>query len=763
MTIRTQRTPPSLRRAVYPLLLGLCVLLGAAYVQQPKREGQDVWRMGFDGVDSLRRVVARATKAGDEATLLKAKALLSWQLIRDESPYRQDSQGASLALEVIASPLIAQQPLAKLYAARTLAMIYRRKGDLYNEVLYSRMVADLGPQWMSDSVYAMFVNYEYAFTLYRLNLFDEIIPLERRAAQFFRATQQPEHEAGVYSHLGNVYDRLNQHDSARAYFNRSYALYVRYPIITSGVGKANVRVNQAELFIEEGQIDSAMAYLNEGLSFLPAGTAAAGVRSDILSNLALTYLKKQQPQRALALAEQALVYARQVPEDLAGRRDAYDLLYRSCIALGRPAEALAHYRDFIQLEQQLSASADRLAIAERDYQIRLSEQQTRLVERESALEASDTQRKTLIWGTGIGLVMLLALAYSHRITRLKNRRLNTQNSQIEQQKIALEASQRQLIDSNDELKRALEQLERTQDQLILNEKRSALGQLVANIAHELNSPVGTISAATQQSQHLSTALLSQLPRALDVLQGDDKARYLQLLDECLGDVHQLSTREERQRRTELIELLKAWNSPEELRPLAENLVRLRPSAPAAELLEVTTWLRQHPQRDMLIDSAADAAPRPTDVVASIETVLLIYHNALSRGVSVEGIYPSRPVLDLQVESIELVWSHLIRNAIQAMPPPDGGRITIRLDTTPEGYEFHFSDTGAGIAPEVLPKIFEPFFTTRPLGQGSGLGLYLVRRIVAQYDGRVSVASGAGGSTFTVFLPAALAGHDQQTS
>jgi signal transduction histidine kinase len=63
-----------------------------------------------------------------------------------------------------------------------------------------------------------------------------------------------------------------------------------------------------------------------------------------------------------------------------------------------------------------------------------------------------------------------------------------------------------------------------------------------------------------------------------------------------------------------------------------------------------------------------------------------------------------------------------------------------------------TDSGKGINPEIMPKIFEPFFTTKPAGEGSGLGLDIVKKIIEKHEGKIEIDSVPGSTTFTVSLP-----------
>jgi signal transduction histidine kinase len=105
----------------------------------------------------------------------------------------------------------------------------------------------------------------------------------------------------------------------------------------------------------------------------------------------------------------------------------------------------------------------------------------------------------------------------------------------------------------------------------------------------------------------------------------------------------------------------------------------------------------------------------------------------------------------QPDALNQVWTNLIHNALLAMQHQ--GTLTLSLRQQGEELQVAVADSGCGIAPELLPRIFEPFFTTRAAGEGSGLGLDIVRQIVTAHGGRIEVQSTLGvGSVFTVSLP-----------
>jgi signal transduction histidine kinase len=124
-----------------------------------------------------------------------------------------------------------------------------------------------------------------------------------------------------------------------------------------------------------------------------------------------------------------------------------------------------------------------------------------------------------------------------------------------------------------------------------------------------------------------------------------------------------------------------------------------------------------------------------------------------KNIHVQRQLPPEPVLfPINPARFQQIIMNLCLNAFQAMP--HGGQLTITLTSTP-GNEIalEISDTGAGIENENLDKIFDPFFTTKEKTQGSGLGLFVVKQIVSEYNGKIEVKSEPGkGTTFVVRFP-----------
>jgi signal transduction histidine kinase len=142
-----------------------------------------------------------------------------------------------------------------------------------------------------------------------------------------------------------------------------------------------------------------------------------------------------------------------------------------------------------------------------------------------------------------------------------------------------------------------------------------------------------------------------------------------------------------------------------------------------------------------------------DVVRSLETTLTILNHKLKQGVAVQRDYQQVPLLVNSFGSeLNQVWTNIIDNAIDAMHGK--GELRVRTYQQDGCVVVEIADNGPGIPEEVQPHIFEPFFTTKGVGEGTGLGLDTVQRIVKKHRGNIQVTSKPGDTRFQVWLPLA---------
>jgi signal transduction histidine kinase len=129
---------------------------------------------------------------------------------------------------------------------------------------------------------------------------------------------------------------------------------------------------------------------------------------------------------------------------------------------------------------------------------------------------------------------------------------------------------------------------------------------------------------------------------------------------------------------------------------------------------------------------------------------MLDHKLKRKGILVDQQYGQQlPWPKIMIGEMNQVWTNLIDNAIDAME--NGGKLTIVAERAGQSVQVRIMDNGKGIPAENLHSIFDPFFTTKPIGEGTGMGLEVVKRIIDQHRGEILVESEKGRTVFTVVL------------
>ncbi|MCS6905907.1 MAG: AAA family ATPase [Bacteroidia bacterium] len=338
-----------------------------------------------------------------------------------------------------------------------------------------------------------------------------------------------------------------------------------------------------------------------------------------------------------------------------------------------------------------------------------------------------------------------------------------------------------------ELNSALANLQAAQEQLIATEKLAALGQLIASIAHEMNTPLGVLNGASTNLKNSLPFLLQQLPFLITCLPPEQIELFTQwLLYSAEPNATTLSGIQERNIRKNLTQILSQLpiSSPAYY---AQELIR-------AGILDIPAkfwplFQKEPTYTEQLLNTAAQVGKvhnnlhsmqiaiskmekiifalknyiyqspasqaQLINLVENIELILTLYRTQLSKVELQKNFPPSLSSLSIYAYPDELgqVWTNLIQNALHAMN--NKGTLSISLEKDEKQVYVSFTDSGIGISQEHISKIFTPFFTTKPMGEGSGLGLYVVKKIVDKHKGHITVSSQPGKTTFTVALPLTL--------
>jgi signal transduction histidine kinase len=314
----------------------------------------------------------------------------------------------------------------------------------------------------------------------------------------------------------------------------------------------------------------------------------------------------------------------------------------------------------------------------------------------------------------------------------------------------------------------------------------ALGKLAAGLAHELNNPA---SAALRSAQLLGEALMLRRREAIgmrsEVVSPEAQALMNGLSEkiaDCGGATRALDTLqradleselgdwlEEREFPADLAgDLVDAGISGQDLAPLGKLLGKanlghgLRILAYDHQILCLTREIEEASRRISDLVQAVksysymDQTPlSEVDVENGIDVTLRMFQHQLKHGIEVRRQFAKDiPKIPANGGELNQIWTNLIDNAIGAMKSQSNGEkiLTVRTALEPEGVLVEFTDNGPGIPAEIRGRIFEPFFTTKPVGEGTGLGLDIVQRIVRQHQGTIRVESQPGRTAFQVRLP-----------
>lgn len=308
-----------------------------------------------------------------------------------------------------------------------------------------------------------------------------------------------------------------------------------------------------------------------------------------------------------------------------------------------------------------------------------------------------------------------ALRQYEQTTRVLEQTRMQMEEEIERRKVALQ----RLEIEKEEQHRLMHMLEEANLQLLQSEKLASIGQLAAGVAHEINNPISFVHANLNTLRSWVRQLLAVIV-AQEATVGVPATGMLEPVATMEGDL--------------------------DLDYVRNDIMML-----IEESIEGATRVR-HIVRDLRDFSRPSGDEwAMADLHAGLESTLNVVYNEIKYKANVVRDYGDLPHIECNAAQLNQVFMNLLVNASQAIK--EHGTITVKTACWGDIVTVSISDTGAGIAEDVIGRIFDPFFTTKPLGQGTGLGLSISHGIVEHHRGRIDVESRRGqGTTFTITIP-----------
>ena len=316
-----------------------------------------------------------------------------------------------------------------------------------------------------------------------------------------------------------------------------------------------------------------------------------------------------------------------------------------------------------------------------------------------------------------------------------------------------------------------------------HEKVSALGKLAAGIAHELNNPAAAIDRI---SEELDRRLKRNIELTEDLLKHS-------INPSLIRNILEIVKKKEKTKKTKITPLqriqkedeLNDWlNEKFESRDeIAETFTEANFSIDDLNQIngdggndafqDILDWLENLLSSELIIKDLEDASCRITTLVGAIkshvhmdrsdglhstdihedieDTLTLLGYKIREKNIQVKKNFcEDLPEVEAYIGELNQVWTNIIDNAIYAVP--QNGEIVIETDCDKKNVTVRITDNGTGIPKDILSRIFDPFFTTKKVGEGTGIGLDLVKNVIKRHNGEIKVNSIPGKTEFIMLLP-----------
>ena len=591
--------------------------------------------------------------------------------------------------------------------------------------------------------------------------------------------------AYAYIRMGELHQHTQNYDSALFYFQK--CLSIRKALDDkSQLGTAYERMGACLLEVE--QLEEGMNMIDSALFLAYSIDNKKGIATS-REKLARYYFKVQDFTHAINEGKLSLQAARLI--------DDKPLQLSLSELLSSAYKTKQNYKDALIFQELHNALSDSVNRAENSRQLELLSLQNVMHQREMQIAKDKelsrlTRNALLIAFLLVSSIVGLLFYYwrkgqrTNRLLNLKNTVINKKNKEITDANKRLVAHEEELMlqteelqSVNENLEKALQRLKSTQTQLIESEKMAVLGQLMAGVAHEVNTPLGAIRSSINTLKLYLKEVFDHLPKLTGNLSPEMRKLFFQIVDLASNNKKVLSTKERREARKALVLELeeKGFKDPKKLAIQlvdfwnGQNIESFLPILQHNKSEELLNMINKLSGIFLGADNIYVATERASKVVfalkayahynesgdqlltnveESLDNVLTLYRNQI-RNIELIKKYEGVPEIYCYVDELGQVWTNLIHNALQAME--FNGQLKVTTSSSEQFVIVEIEDSGVGIPTEIQDKVFQPFFTTKDSGEGTGLGLDIVKRIVEKHFGEIGFREGkSSGTCFWVKLP-----------
>lgn len=585
-------------------------------------------------------------------------------------------------------------------AYQGLGNAYRRSGQLAKALDAHLMCKQIREEINSSPQLIGWACHNIGTVFLATEEWDRALRYFERALDHYEGLDNYYDQATTLNNVFVVHYKQENYEAALQYIERARAIFQQQGQI---IREGTTLINIGELLTKLKRPIEAQKKLERAVLLLEQTKDSTYLPMAINS---LGYLLHDQGkhQDALRYFQRGLSLVK-AKNDIHGMMEVHQSLAEELSEVNRHEEALVHFQAYAQWKDSLDILASRKELNAIKAQLEMAQ-----VEQENDKLKLDQvriarERKWLI----LGLVLFLFSAIIGIFAWINRRRafdrLQGQKEEIEH-----------LFAEKDRL---YQELKNAQLQLIQSEKMASIGQLTAGVAHELNNPIGFVSANAVALQQDMKDLQQFLNVAKDFKE-DPSPENSQRLLQTYHDID--------------IGFL-----DQEIQSLIESIIR-----GASRTRDIVTSLRTFSRNTTEVFAMSD-------VHEGLESTLTILNSAMGNQIELIRDYGELPPIRCQITKLNQVFLNLINNAIQAIKGE--GKIQIQTRQIDDQIRIRICDTGKGMSEIIRKRIFEPFFTTKEIGDGTGLGLSISYGIIEQHKGTIDARSREGkGTTLEIWLP-----------